>query len=160
MADFRITSIMTSSDHVWVGTGSGNVHIFSVESNVLNPAATILQLAQRQSRELAVAHGGVRRAVNTGGLLTGEAGTEEGEGEREDEERQATAAERRYKTRNQYYDKRRKTQFGRTLRREKRSENSTEKAKKEPAVYKLVHQASNQLVQTKNEAVRVILPLR
>ena len=151
---------MTEDNLVWVGSGSGGAHIFSIAANVSNPRMRIGQLAKKTSGS-SVRHG-YRRAVKTGGLLTGSLvqGTEE--------EDSSPVVERkggeRYKPRkdqDNYYDKRRKTAFGHTLRKDFRGERSKEKeAGKELDVYKLVHEASNQLVQTKNEAVRVILPLR
>ena len=65
---------------------------------------------------------------------------------------------RQFKSRADYYDKRRKTTFGQTLRRDLRGESTTEK--KVPRIFKLVLESSSQLVDAPNEAVRVILPLR
>lgn len=150
---------MASNKHLWVGTGSGCVLIFSVTAAVSNPRAKIFQLV-KQSSELREPDTEAR-APQSGGLLTNMAeelaspdvNTRSRILERQPPDQEADTP-RRFQSRESNYDKRRKTHFGRTLRKDVRREKG-----REPSVYRLVLESSKQLVESTNEAVRVILPL-
>jgi len=162
MVNNRVTSLMCDGSYLWLGTGSGAVHIFSVVANVKDPLAKIQQLAKQSQESKEPSH--QRRAQKSGGLLSkvvaeeltslepGEANNETDAGVSEDDPK--------FKAREaKYYERRRKTKFGRTLRHEFRGESSSEK-RREPSVFQLVFEASNQVVPSKNESVRVLLPLK
>ena len=151
---------MSDGSYIWLGTGGGRVHIFSVAANVQDPQTKIQQLAKQMQQSQQPTQ--QRRAYKTGGLLSKVVaeelastdtpkpvdeidGSEGGEGEAGPESR--------------YYDNRRKTKFGKTLRRDIRGETSSDK-RREPAIFRLVFEASNQVIPSKNDPVRVLIPLR
>ena len=154
---------MSDGSYLWLGTGGGRVHIFSVAANVEDPHTKIQHLAEQiqQSQQPTQQ----RRAYKTGGLLSkvvadGLANEESPEPVDEIDGGEAGDGEVRVRApRSRYYDNRRKTTFGKTLRRDVRGETSSDK-RREPAIFQLVFEASNQVIPSKNDPVRVLVPLR
>ena len=152
---------MCNSSYLWLGTGSGGVHIFSVVANVEDPLAKIQQLAKQSQESQEPSQ--QRKSYKSGGLLSKVVAEELTSLEPAEPiiETEAAASEddAKFKARGgKYYERRRKTKFGRTLRHEFRGESSSEK-RREPSIFQLVFEASNQVVPSKNESVRVLLPL-
>ena len=154
---------MSDGSYLWLGTGGGRVHIFSVADNVQDPQTKIqhlakqIQLSQQPTQQ--------RRAYKTGGLLSkavaeGLASAESPEPVDESDGGEGGEGEARARTPgSRYYDNRRRTKFGKTLRRDVRGETSSDK-RREPAIFRLVFEASNQVIPSKNDPVRVLVPLR
>lgn len=142
--DYRITSLLPIENYLWLGAGNGTVHIFSIAANVPNPRQRIRQMVKQSSEAREPTD--QPQAHQSGGLLS--KATVDGTS--------STVKERQFKptSRTDYYNKRRKTTFGQTLRRDIRGEST-----KVPRIFKLILEKSNRVVESPNEAVRVILPL-
>lgn len=138
---------MADGNHLWLGNGCGTIHVFSVHANVSNPDARIHQLAKQ-------GHGKTDEDVRTksGGLL----GQVEGDEQTDalEPSKTVTAQDTPELSRpSRYYETRRKTRFGRTLRRERPSKTNL------TSVYKMSVETTRQIVTAKNESVRIILPV-
>ncbi len=153
---------MLLGDKLWVGTGGGRVLILSYAPNVPDVEESIRVLAKHKSASDAEITASTR-SVDAGGLLTPTADTDqsappsattpdnekwvhlEGEGSSH-----SPAPSGRT-----YYQKRRRTQFGKTLR------NKTQKQKQsQDDIYALSFLSCSDVVTAANESVRVLIPLR
>ena len=151
---------MSDRSYLWLGTGGGRVHIFSVAANVQDPQTKIQQLAKQMQQSQQPTQ--QRRAYKTGGLLSKVVAEELASADPPkpvDEIDGSEGGEGEARPGSTYYDNRRKTTFGKTLRRDIRGETSSDK-RREPAIFQLVFEASNQVIPSKNDPVRVLIPLR
>lgn len=152
---------MVAGGHVWLGTGAGTVAIFSVEAGVEDPAAAITELARRAGEVKAISQRRQWRASMAGAGLVHTAeqlGEGPGEGPGEETEEEKSEPKPHYHSQERSQEFRRKTQFGRTLRRDKNR--SLPRRQSEQMVYQLKFAANRQVVSQNTEAVRVLLPLR
>lgn len=151
---------MVAGGHVWLGTGAGTVAIFSVEVGVADPAAAVAELARRAGEVKAISRRQQWSSSMAGAGLVHTAEQLRGELEEPAEETDEEKSEPkpRYHSQERSQEFRRKTQFGRTLRRDKNR--SLPRRQSEQMVYQLKFAASKQVVSQSTEAVRVLLPLK
>ena len=141
---------MAEGDHLWIGTGCGAVHIFSVHTSVSNPSARIRQLAKQGHGKSSDQDAN----SDSGGLLGQVVGDEQTDIEKSSQAPVGGDDTPELSRPARYYESRRKTRFGRTLHRERPSRSNL------TSVYKLSVETSQQTVTAKNESVRIILPIR
>ena len=151
---------MVAGGNVWLGTGAGTVAIFSVEVGVADPTAAIAELARRAGDVKAISRRQQWRASMAGaGLVhTAEPLGEELEKPAEETDEEKSEPKPHYHSHERSQEFRRKTQFGRTLRRDKNR--SLPRRQSEQMVYQLKFAANQQVVSQSTEAVRVLLPLK
>lgn len=159
--DLRITALMVAGGHVWLGTGAGTVAIFSVEVGVADPVAAIAELARRAAEVKAVScHQQWRASMAGAGLVrAAEQLSEERDEQVEETEEEKSGPKSRYHPQERSQEFRRKTQFGRTLRRD-RNRSMLARRQSEQMIYQLKLAANRQVVSQSTEAVRVLLPLK
>ena len=149
----RITSLNISADQLWVGTGGGHVLAFACRQNVSNPSDIIRKLAKQK----AVATEATPSSKNTdgGGLLST---SRKAAAETPDEEKWVDVgglgSESSTPT---HYQKRRKTQFGKTLRNRSHKNHQVQGL---PDVYSLQFLTAGRMITAATDSVRVLLPFR
>lgn len=160
-SNFRITSLMLQQGQLWVGTGGGRVLVFSYDHDpVLNMSEAIQALVSRRKD---TKEGDTPSLESMdGGLLCSTVvvrSKEEGEPKALQEEGWVNLEVRGPVSVDvpEKYKRRRKTQFGKTLRNKsyKRS-----KSKELPDIYNLKLETCSDTITAPNESVRVLLPLR
>lgn len=146
---------MVDDDHLWLGNGCGIISIFSIQANVSNPGTHIQQLAKK---------GRGRSSDKDANMDSGALLSQPVEGELSDSVEVIHTSELDLPVEgsntpevsrpNRYYDRRRKTRFGHTLRGEKPTRSNVLSS-----VYKLSFEASRLIGSARNESVRIILPI-
>lgn len=146
----RITSLMTSGDQLWVGTGGGRVLVLTYAQNVPDTREAIRSLVKQKSLSTEATPTSQSTDRTSGGLLNtstdGTAGAETPEEEKwVDIQGSPTPS---------HYQKRRKTQFGKTLR---NKSHKHYRRKGVPDIYRLQFLTCGQMI---SDSVRVLLPFR
>ena len=144
---------MTSGDQVWLGTGGGRVLVFSYALNVPNLGEAIEKLTRQKASATEATP-----TSDGGGLLStdqkGTAETPEGDKWVEVSEESHTPVSTSPSSR---YARRRKTQFGKTLR--NRSHKGHQRVGV-PDVYRLKYCVCGDMISGASDSVRVLLPYK
>ena len=145
--------MMEQDGYLWLGTGNGNVHIFSSAASVSNPLMKIRHLAKHNN--LARTESEEVGQKDTG--LIGEVAIEEVAEVSIEKSGGEDSSPIDVRVTKSHYEHRRKTAFGRTIRQHSGRQRGVHNR---PSIYKLIFQSSRELLSSKNESVRVLLSLR
>lgn len=148
LSNLRVTSLLAGENLVYVGTGGGEVFKFTVVASVVDPEASIKEIAAERGNPR------IRKRKTDEGITAtaGEGLLSKALLGREKEAGTTTDSSPSY-----FASRHRKTQFGRTLRHGRPEGDST--GLDLVAIYKLEYTTHQQLGSAANEPVRVVLPI-
>lgn len=148
---------MMSEDRLWVGTGGGRVLVFNYATNVPDTEEAIHNLAKHKMANSETTP--TTKSPDGGGLLTNVvAGGKETPGTPEEEKWVNVGDPGSTPSAPSYYEKRRRrTQFGRTLRNKIHKQH---KKKDVPDIYHLEFLYCSEVIAAANDSVRVLVAFR